>query len=62
VTAVLTSTFVEQARRQHELQSDEPTNTEMSAMLAELIAKVDNLEVRIREFRDDPDSRSDPDR
>jgi hypothetical protein len=44
------------------LQSDEPTNTEMSAMLAELIAKVDNLEVRIREFRDDPDSRSDPDR
>ena len=31
-------------------------------MLAELIAKVDNLEVRIREFRDDPDSRSDRDR
>jgi hypothetical protein len=59
VTAVITSTFVEQARRQHQVQSREPTNSELSATLAELVAKVDHLDASIRELRDGPDSRSD---
>jgi voltage-gated potassium channel len=62
VTAVITSTFVEQARRQHQSESGEPTNRDMAATLDELIAKVDRLEASIRELRDGPDSRSDRDR
>ena len=62
VTAVITSTFVEQARRQHQSQTEEPTNSDMAAMLAELTDKMDHLEASIRELRDGPDSRSARDR
>lgn len=58
VTAVITSTFVEQARRQQQSQNREPTNSDMAAMIGELSAKVDQLEASIRELRDGPDSRS----
>jgi voltage-gated potassium channel Kch len=58
VTATITSTFVEQARRQRQQQTGEPTNHDIADMLAELTAKVDHLEASIRELRDGPQSRS----
>ena len=62
VTAVITSTFVEQARRQHQSDTGEPTSRELAAALGELMAKMDQLEASIRELRDGPDSRGDRDR
>jgi voltage-gated potassium channel len=58
VTATITSTFVEQARRQQQSQNREPTNGEIAAMLAELDAKMDRLDASIRDLRDGPGSRS----
>jgi len=62
VTAVITSTFVEQARRQRQAESGELSNREVAGMVTELSAKVDHLEEMIRGLRDDPDLRSDRDR
>jgi len=62
VTAVITSTFVEQARQQRQLESGEPSNREVLAMVMDLSAKVDRLEETIRRLRDDPDLRSERDR
>ena len=58
VTAVITSTFVEQARRQQQAQNREPTNSEVAAMLGELTAKMDQLDASIRDLRDGPGSGS----
>jgi voltage-gated potassium channel len=62
VTAVITSSFVEQARRQRQVESAEPTNRDMSEMLSDLIAKVDRLQASVRDLRDDPDSQTERDR
>ena len=62
VTATITSTFVEQARRQHQVNAGEPSNREVLAAVSDLSAKVETLEATIRALRDGPDLRGDPDR
>jgi voltage-gated potassium channel len=62
VTAVITSTFVEQARRERQKTTGEPSNRDLSEMITELTAKVDHLEQVIQGLRDDPGSRSGRDR
>jgi voltage-gated potassium channel Kch len=62
VTAVITSTFVEQARRQHRQDSGEPSASDLAAMLTDLTTKVEQLEATIRDLRDGPKLEGDRDR
>ena len=62
VTAVITSSFVEQARRQRQEESGAPSSSDLAAMLADLTAKVEHLEESIRELRDGPEFGSGRDR
>jgi voltage-gated potassium channel Kch len=54
VTAVITSTFVEQARRQRQAETGEPSTSDLAAMLADLTTKIEHLEENIRDLRDGP--------
>jgi voltage-gated potassium channel len=60
VTAVITSTFVEQARRQRE-RAEGGRYSELVAVLSDLSAKLDQLEASVRHLRGGPQSPSDPD-
>jgi voltage-gated potassium channel Kch len=60
VTAVITSTFVEQARRQRE-RAEGGRYSELVAALSDLSAKLDQLEASVRDLRGGPQSRSEPD-
>ncbi len=60
VTAVITSTFVEQARRQRE-RAEGGRYNELVTALSNLSAKIDQLEASVQALRVGPQSRSDPD-
>jgi len=61
ITATITSTFVEQARRQRELVGGGTRDAQVVAALADLTAKVERLEASIRDAGDDPELRPDSD-
>src|SRR4051812_15034681 len=61
ITATITSTFVEQARRQRQLTDGGTRDAQVVAALADLTAKVEQLEASIRDARDDPEPRPDAD-
>jgi voltage-gated potassium channel len=54
VTAVITSTFVEQGRRQHRQETGEPSSSDLAAMITDLTTKVEQLEATVRDLRDGP--------
>jgi voltage-gated potassium channel Kch len=62
VTAVITSTFVEQGRRQHRQDSGEPSRGDLAAMITDLTSKIDRLEATVRDLGDGPELEGDRDR